>query len=264
MWAKVDDGFWCHPKVIGLPLAASGLWVRALSWSCAQRLDLVPETFVRMVGGTTEDAAALVDAGLWIATDDGYRIHNWTEYQTLTTSERRAEAGRKGGIVSGQKRSKAEAKPKQTASKNSLLTKQTHEAGTHPIPTRKNIFGTVRNRNRRGINRRSSTPASSNHDRNTKPRSMATHRTRTNDHRRKRGSESNPANRAVPDRERITNRRRAKRLHSRFTATQEGNPTKRPSNALERLTNETTPSQTNGDATEWQYHATHTKPQPPP
>lgn len=136
MWAKVDDGFWCHPKVIGLPLAASGLWVRALSWSCAQRLDLVPESFVRMVGGTSEDASALVDAGLWIATDDGYRIHNWTEYQTLTTSERRAEAGRKGGLVSGQKRSKAEAKPKQTASKNSLLTKQTHEAGTHPIPTR--------------------------------------------------------------------------------------------------------------------------------
>ena len=119
MWAKVDDGFWCHPKVIGLPLAASGLWVRALSWSCAQRLDLVPESFVRMVGGSIEDATALVDAGLWITDGDGYRIHNWTEYQTLTVSERRAEAGRKGGLATAQKRSKPEAKPKQTASKSS-------------------------------------------------------------------------------------------------------------------------------------------------
>lgn len=89
-----------------------------------------------MVGGTIEDATALVDAGLWIVDGDGWRIHNWTEYQTLTVSERRAEAGRKGGLVSGQKRSKSEAKPKQTASKNVLLTKQTHEAGTHPDPTR--------------------------------------------------------------------------------------------------------------------------------
>lgn len=136
MWAKVDDGFWCHPKVIGLPLAASGLWVRALSWSCAQRLDLVPESFVRMVGGTSEDATALVDAGLWITDGDGYRIHNWTEYQTLTVSERRAEAGRKGGLASAEKRSKPEANRKQTASKNSLLTKQSDTAGTHPDPTR--------------------------------------------------------------------------------------------------------------------------------
>lgn len=136
MWAKVDDGFWCHPKVIGLPLAACGLWVRALSWSCAQRLETVPESFVRMVGATDDDAAALVEAGLWIASEDGYQIHNWTEYQTLTVSERRAEAGRKGGLVSGQKRSKPQANPKQTASKNVLLTKQTHEAGTHPVPSR--------------------------------------------------------------------------------------------------------------------------------
>jgi tetraacyldisaccharide-1-P 4'-kinase len=89
-----------------------------------------------MVGATDDDAAALVEAGLWIASDDGYRIHNWTEYQTLTVSERRAEAGRKGGLVSGQKRSKSQANAKQTRSKNDLLTKQTHEAGTHPIPTR--------------------------------------------------------------------------------------------------------------------------------
>lgn len=136
MWAKVDDGFWCHPKVLGLSLEASGLWVRALSWSCAQRTDAVPESFVIMVGGTETLAAELVNAGLWDTTETGWLIHDWNSYQVLTTSERRAEAGRKGGLVSGQNRSKSEAKRKQTGSKNVLLTKQTHEAGTHPIPTR--------------------------------------------------------------------------------------------------------------------------------
>lgn len=136
MWAKVDDGWWCHPKVIGLSLEASGLWVRALSWSCAQRRDTIPTAFLPMVGASETIANELVDSGLWISDPEGWRIHDWNEYQTLTVSERRAEAGRKGGLVSGQKRSKAEAKPKQTASKNNLLTKQTHEAGTRPDPTR--------------------------------------------------------------------------------------------------------------------------------
>ena len=178
MWAKVDDGFWCHPKVIGLPLAASGLWVRALSWSCAQRLDLVPESFVRMVGGTSEDATALVDAGLWIIDGDGYRIHNWTEYQTLTVSERRAEAGRKGGLATAQKRSKPEANPKQKQFANEA--KRHSRYPSRPDPTRKNLFGTVSNRNRYRSNRRGSTPAASNYDRHTKPGRMATHRTRPN------------------------------------------------------------------------------------
>ena len=136
MWAKVDDGFWCHPKVLSLSLEACGLWVRALSWSCAQRLDVVPVSFVRMVGASEPIATELVDAGLWITDPDGWRIHNWTEYQTLTVSERRAEAGRKGGLASAEKRSKPEANRKQTASKKVLLTKQTDTAGTHPIPTR--------------------------------------------------------------------------------------------------------------------------------
>ena len=103
-WAKVGDEWWCHPKVLGLPLAPRGLWVSALSWSCAQRKDVVPTGFLALVGGTVADADALVEHGLWVVVDGGWRIHDWSEYQQATVSERRAEAGRKGGQRSGESR----------------------------------------------------------------------------------------------------------------------------------------------------------------
>lgn len=129
-WAKVDDGWWCHPKVMALPLAARGLWVSALSWSCAQRRSVVPPSFLAMVGASGEDAEALIDAGLWIETANGWEIHDWSEYQEQSLSEKRAEAGRKGGLSRG-KASKPEAKPKQADSN----VEATGQAGTHPVPS---------------------------------------------------------------------------------------------------------------------------------
>ena len=108
MWARVDDGWWCHPKVMGLGLAARGLWVSALSWSCHQRKPHVPWTLLVMVGADEAHAAELVAAGLWSADGEGWLIHDWAEYQEMTTKEKRAEAGRKGGQRSGEsRRSKA-------------------------------------------------------------------------------------------------------------------------------------------------------------
>lgn len=147
MWAKVDDGWWCHPKVMGLSLPARGLWISALSWSCAQRLDEVPTQFLAMVQADEALAAELVAAGLWIEADGGWRIHDWAEYQELTKSEKRAEAGRKGGIRSGESRRrkskqteantapdqpKRRSKPKQTAP----ASEANAEAGTRPVPSR--------------------------------------------------------------------------------------------------------------------------------
>lgn len=96
-WAKIDDGWWCHPKVMALSLPASGLWARALSWSCQQRREVVPERFLMMVGADQAHADELVHAGLWIEVEGGYLIHDWSEYQEQSLSEKRADAGRKGG-----------------------------------------------------------------------------------------------------------------------------------------------------------------------
>ena len=95
-WARVDDGWWSHPKVMGLSLEARGLWISALSWSCAQRKSKVPSQFVRMVGAVEGQADELVGAGLWRPVQGGWEIHDWAEYQDRSLSEKRADAGRKG------------------------------------------------------------------------------------------------------------------------------------------------------------------------
>jgi hypothetical protein len=138
-WAKIDDGWWCHPKVMGLSLASRGLWSSALSWSCHQRKDTVPQQFLAMVGATFEDAKELVAAGLWVDDPGGYRIHDWCEYQERSTSEKRAEAGRKGGLASGESRAKEanhEAPSKQTPSKPKQTDEANDEAGALPGPSR--------------------------------------------------------------------------------------------------------------------------------
>jgi hypothetical protein len=104
-----------------------------------------------MVGATPADAAGLVDAGLWLSVGDGWEIHDWAEYQDLSTSERRAEAGRKGGKRSGEaRRSKAKQTPGLTSGNDEANRSQGEanaEAGTHPFPTHpKNLDPTARPR----------------------------------------------------------------------------------------------------------------------
>jgi hypothetical protein len=132
MWARVDDGWWCHPKVMGLGLAARGLWVSSLSWSCHQRKPVVPWTLLAMLGADETHAAELVDAGLWKPCGDGWEIHAWAEYQDLSTSEKRALAGAKGGKASGAAR---RSKAKQTdavTSGNDEASEASAEAGPFP------------------------------------------------------------------------------------------------------------------------------------
>lgn len=90
-WAKIDDGWWCHPKVMALDLAASGLWASALSWSCAQKTPLIPTRFPAMVGGNEALTKQLEATGLWHGPghdceecddpDTGWVVHNWFYWQ---------------------------------------------------------------------------------------------------------------------------------------------------------------------------------------
>lgn len=137
-WAKVDDGWWSHPKVLVLSLPARGLWVTALSWSCAHRRDIVPGSLVAMVGGDDVMTQELVDVGLWKEVIGGFQIHDWVEYQDRSVSEKRAEAGRKGGLTSRnvkQTPSKTEANAKQNGFASGSNGEAKGQAGTRPVPS---------------------------------------------------------------------------------------------------------------------------------
>jgi hypothetical protein len=140
-WARVDDAWWSHRKVIALDLEARGLWVSGLSYACHQKQSVIPTAALLLMRADESIANRLVDAGLWDRDDDGYRIHDWDDYQSV--SAKRAESGRKGGERSGEtRRSKADESNQSEIAKQ---TKQTVEANrsnetkqAQPNPTQPN------------------------------------------------------------------------------------------------------------------------------
>lgn len=93
-WFKVDDGFWSHPKVLNLSDGAVALWVRAGSYCCQHLTDGVVSSKILRVLGDEKSAKELVDSGLWKTNKDGYKFHDWTEYQETSdvVKDRRKQA----------------------------------------------------------------------------------------------------------------------------------------------------------------------------
>lgn len=82
-WFKVDDGFYDHPKLTGVPMASRGLWVTAGSY-CARHLTdgVISWRQIRSLGGTRAQVRGLVDAGLWRAIGDAtYQFTSWRKGQ---------------------------------------------------------------------------------------------------------------------------------------------------------------------------------------
>lgn len=131
-WFKVDDGLWGHPKWLATPLPARGLWVTAGSWSAANLTDgQVPRHVLPSLGGKPRDAAALVDVGLWVATDGGWRFHEWNEpgrqpTKAAVLAEREAAAER-------QRRAREKAAEKKSQSESRRDTAVSHGP---PVPSR--------------------------------------------------------------------------------------------------------------------------------
>jgi hypothetical protein len=128
-WFRVDDGFYDHPKAIAAGPALA-LWLRAGCWCAKQLTDgYVPVGMLAPLGGNRGHANRLVEAratpggvGLWIPADGGWHFHDWSDYQPTRAEvedkrAKRAEAGRLGGLRSGQTRGeRGEAKPEAFAS----------------------------------------------------------------------------------------------------------------------------------------------------
>lgn len=104
MWFKVDDAFFSNPKTAMLSDGATALWLRSGSWSAQQLTDgFIPARMVPMFRGSDDSVRELCDVGLWERDDerDGYRFHDWSDYQpdgeeVDALRRKRSEAGKRG------------------------------------------------------------------------------------------------------------------------------------------------------------------------
>jgi hypothetical protein len=110
-WARLDDGFGDHPKVLdvidSLPelegAAAIGLWTLALTYAhstmrTAKVPGFIPRSFARSRARVPAYLGdRLVEVGLWEAREGGWFIHDYTDYlPSEDLKSKRAEAGRRG------------------------------------------------------------------------------------------------------------------------------------------------------------------------
>jgi hypothetical protein len=138
-WARFDDSMATHPKCAPLGDVAFRLMVHANLWSRARRTggfvprDMLPTILpgrsrVKLAAAAEELVRAggtLHQTGLWEPQEGGWRIHDFDDYGVQHTGEaralgeasrgavhpelsrKRAEAGRRGGHVSGVVRSRS-------------------------------------------------------------------------------------------------------------------------------------------------------------
>ena len=143
-FGKTYGDLWLHPKWMTLPGAARGLWASGLSYSVSMRtFGSIEAHLLPVLGGTPEDAAALVAAGLWDETSKGWQMHDWDDHQTSRekfeeVSAKRRASGRlgglarsKGAVTSGDKQS-AKQVGKQTGSKSEASAKHTEAPASKP------------------------------------------------------------------------------------------------------------------------------------
>jgi hypothetical protein len=88
VWFKVDDGLLTHPKVLRLPrkdvLSCIGLWTLLGAWSAQHLTDgLIPFSIIKAWPRGTFYAERLSEVGLLSATEDGYQMHDWNDYQPV-------------------------------------------------------------------------------------------------------------------------------------------------------------------------------------
>lgn len=105
-WARLDDGFFCHPKVIKVwddEPAAVGLWVRLISYCSKYETDgFVPESTVAMLSPKASERSHQVDAlirgAAVVKHEDGFVIQGYLDYnpsRAQITEKREADAARK-------------------------------------------------------------------------------------------------------------------------------------------------------------------------
>lgn len=85
MWVKLDDQFFSHPKVIDLNKEAKLLYLAGLTYCGANLTDgLLSRSSLRVVAALVDVSPKLsqdlVEAGLWVEDEAGFRVHDFLKY----------------------------------------------------------------------------------------------------------------------------------------------------------------------------------------
>lgn len=145
-WVKLDDQARHHRKILAVGPTAAWLWTCGLMYCNSQKArdGFIPAAAVPVlypISNPKREVDRLVSNGLWTPIEGGFVVHDYHDYQPSAevaeaTSRTKAEAGRIGGLRSGEtRRSKLEAEPKHGASKrNEADAKQDASSKTKPVP----------------------------------------------------------------------------------------------------------------------------------
>lgn len=138
-WVRVDDSFADHPKVIEAGPMASWLYVCGLTY-CARLLTdgFIPDGQVRKLAdldGAKQLAEKLVEVGLWERADDGYRVHDYLEYNPTADKVR---ADRKAAQERMQRHRSGEVRANIEGSSDEVRVPHAHPTptpGSTPLPS---------------------------------------------------------------------------------------------------------------------------------
>lgn len=140
-WFKVDDSFYDHPKVFDAPDCAVALWVRAGCWSARNLTDgFVPANMpARLCDDPDTAVRELIRRGLWSRTKDGYRFHDWADYQPTRESKQREREAAAERQRRRRQRQKAQANGESVthmSRRDSRVSSAVSHGGSSPSPTR--------------------------------------------------------------------------------------------------------------------------------
>ncbi|MBX3031441.1 MAG: hypothetical protein KF809_14945 [Chloroflexi bacterium] len=151
-WGRVDDGHYDHQKVLALPRrlrnAADGLYWRAIS-RCNRTLSdgLLSAGDLELVDAEPELVEALIEVGLFDRDRRGrVWVHDFLDFnkskeEVLEEREKKAAAGRAGGLASGRARTKRTPNQKPTTRRNGASSKREAPASSvveppsRPVPS---------------------------------------------------------------------------------------------------------------------------------
>lgn len=85
-WARLDDRFFMHPKVIKAGHGPAWLWIASIGYASANLTDgFIPESALVLIGNISKTIAkrfslTLVDVGLFEKAEGGFMIHDYLEW----------------------------------------------------------------------------------------------------------------------------------------------------------------------------------------